>query len=89
MLNKDEYETRLDGLRGECRSIQENLEQEMFLPDDAYRYGSADWCRRLARTLDSYRFELDNLADEFDWLEEDLKAEPEPEDEDEDEDEDE
>lgn len=80
-MTRDEYEQKLDELKGECRDIQENLEQEMYMPCDAYKHGSADWCRRLAQELDNYRYALESLADEFDFLEEDRKAEDESDDE--------
>lgn len=70
MITKEEYEIELDDLKGRCRDIVENLSQELYMPSDAYKVGDAEWCRQLADTLETYRYELENLADGFDSLEE-------------------
>ena len=68
-MNREEYEKRLDQLKGNARDIVENLQNLLDDPVDVYRDADEGYGSRLAERLEAFCFDLENLSAEFNVLE--------------------
>lgn len=68
-MNREEYEKRLDQLKGNARDIVENLQNLLDDPEDVYRDADEGYCSRLAERLEDFCFDLENLSAEINVLE--------------------